>query len=74
MTQEEFEEFVYEIIPQQLFHVDTTDLNEEGIRLDELILLDALHRNPEALKFKRLDWFVEYFIGSYDKNNFNIKK
>ena len=46
-TKEQFEEFIGEIIPQQLFHVMPTDVdNETGVRCDEIILLGLLHQNP----------------------------
>ena len=62
-TKEQFEEFIGEIIPQQLFHVMPTDIDDEtGLRCDEIILLGLLHQNPEALRYKSLAWFVEYFI------------
>lgn len=68
-TKEQFEEFVGEIIPQQLFHVMPTDIDDEtGVRCDEIILLGLLHQTPEALRFKNLAWFVDYFITSESKN------
>jgi hypothetical protein len=62
-TQNQFNEFCFEIIPQQLFHVTTTDLDDNiGCRLDELTLVNLLHNNPTALKFKSLEWFVKTYI------------
>ena len=62
-TQEQFDEFIGETIPQQLFHVMSTDIDDEtGVRCDEIILLSLLHQNPEVLRYKNLAWFVEYFI------------
>jgi len=62
-TQEQFNEFVGEILPQQLFHVMPTDIDEEtGIRCDELILIQCLNSRPEVLRYKNLSWFVENFI------------
>jgi hypothetical protein len=62
-TQEQFDEFVGETIPQALFHIEKTDLDDEyGIRLDELTLLRILNENPEVLKFKSLTWFIRIFL------------
>jgi len=62
-TEEQFDELVHEIIPQQLFHVMPTDIDDEtGVRCDEIILLGLLHQHPEALRYKNLAWFVDYFI------------
>jgi len=62
-TQEQFDEFVGETIPQSLFHIEKTDLDDEyGIRLDELTLLRILNENPEVLKFKSLTWFIRIFL------------
>ena len=61
-TKEQFNEFVYEIIPQ-LFHVESTDIDDEtGVRCDEIILLNLLYKHPEALRYKSLEWFVNSFI------------
>jgi hypothetical protein len=63
-TKDQFDEFIDEIIPQQLFHVLPTDIDDElGIRCDEWILLELLYHNPEALKFKSLKYFINTFIG-----------
>ena len=62
-TKEQFEEFIDEIIPQQLFHITLTDIDSEtGARCDEIILLGILHQNPELLRYRSLSWFVECFI------------
>ena len=63
MTKEEFNEFVYEIIPQQLFHVDSTDMDDEtGCKLDEVILIRLINENIQCLKYKPLSWFVETYL------------
>lgn len=64
MTQEQFDQFVDEDIPCALFHVMPTDMND-GVRCDELILLQMLHSQPEALRYKSLSWFVEHFITNF---------
>ena len=65
MTQQEFDEIVWEIIPQQLFHVSRTDIDSKtGAHLDEIILLDIIYRHPELLSFKSLSWFIDTFINS----------
>jgi|APGre2960657404_1045060.scaffolds.fasta_scaffold229594_2 hypothetical protein len=62
-TPEQFNEFVRETIPCSLFHIMPTDIDDEtGVRRDELILLQCLNDYPEALRYKSLSWFVEYFI------------
>lgn len=59
---EKFDLYVDEIIPQALFHVEHTDLDEEtGAPLDDVILIDILYRNKDLLKVKDLKWFVRYF-------------
>lgn len=63
MTQDQFNEFITETIPCELFHIYPTDLdNKTGTRLDELILLKCLNDNPSVLRYKNLKWFVDYFI------------
>jgi hypothetical protein len=68
MTQELFDTFVDEIIPQILFHVGRDDKNEKtNARLDESLLLTILHENPELLSMRSLSWFVNHFIESEPK-------
>lgn len=63
ITEEQFEEFIWETIPCALFHVMPTDIDEEtGARLDEVILIRLLHENPMVLGHRRLSWFIERFI------------
>lgn len=65
MTQQEFDEICWEGIPQQLFHVERTDIDDKtGAHLDEIILLNILHQHPELLSFKSLSWFTQTFIDS----------
>lgn len=62
-SQTEFQEFIGETIPQQLFHVMPEDIDDEtGVRCDEIILFRLLSQNPQALKHRPLSWFVEQFI------------
>lgn len=63
MTQEVFDIFVDEIIPQALFHVKTTDIDKEtGARLDEIMLLEILYKHPNLLSVKPFSWFISHFI------------
>lgn len=65
-TQEDFDEFIGVKIPEQLFHVMPTDLDDiHKVKLDELILIQMLNESPGALKFKPLNWFVQHFIESF---------
>ncbi len=66
MNQEQFEEFIGVTIPCALYHVEKTDINEHGTRLDESILIDLLYNNPQALKFRNLGWYYDKFIRQYD--------
>lgn len=69
LTDEQLNELLHEIIPQQLFHVDRTDIDDEtGARLDEIILLRILNQFPELLQYKPLDWYVENYITNCDSN------
>ena len=65
-TERDFLIFVEETVPQQLFHVSTTD-KTNGIRLDERILVGLIASNIWVLKFKRLEWLIDHFIKSEDK-------
>ena len=68
MTKEQFDEFVNEIIPQQLFHVEPTDIDDgTGARLDELLLVDLISNNPSCLKHKPLQWFLDTFLIANDE-------
>jgi len=65
MTQQEFDELCWETIPQQLFHVFRTDLDDKtGAHLDEIILLNIIHDHLEVLSIKPLQWFIDTFINS----------
>lgn len=62
-TQEQFDTFIEETIPQSLFSVMPTDIDDEtGVRCDEIILLRLLNQHPEALRYKSLASFVQDFI------------
>ncbi len=78
MTEQEFEIWLGETVPQALFHVMDTDKdNVHGVKLDELILVEMIAKNPGVLKYKSLDWLVNHFINTYTLNKgqaeFNIK-
>ena len=66
MTTEEFKTFTEEVIPQQLFHVDPTDIDDEsGAKLEEVILVKLIAGNPSCLKHKSLQWFLDKFLVAY---------
>lgn len=70
MTDEEFEIFVFEIIPQQLFHVESTDIDyETGASLEEVILVRLIAAHPGCLKHKSLKWFTTTRSLEHTKNN-----
>jgi hypothetical protein len=63
MTTEQFKEFTEEVIPQQLFHVLPTDIDERtGAKLEEQILVVLIAANPECLKHKPLRWFINTYL------------
>ncbi len=65
MTKEEFETFMGEIVPCALFHVMSTDVDDEyKVKLDELILVQLIAENPGVLKYKSLHWLCNHFITS----------
>ena len=67
-TEEQFNELIGEIIPSALFHISPTDVDDKtGAKLEEIILLEVLGKFPEALKYKSLSWFVDYFITKANK-------
>jgi len=72
MTQKEFDEFCYEILPQQLFHVMSSDIDDEtGAKVEEVILVQMLSEYPGALKYKPLKDWVDEICGKcyYKKEN-----
>ncbi len=78
MTQEDFEIWADETVPSALFHVMDTDKDDvHGVKLDELILVELIAKNPGVLKYKSLDWLVNHFINTYTlekhQAQFNIK-
>jgi len=74
MTEERFQEFIHEVIPQQLFHVTPTDLDDEsGARLDEVILVRLIAQNPSCLKYQKLQWFLDNFLISEEEWNKQMK-
>lgn len=63
MTQEEFEIWLRETVPQALFHVGNKDKDDvHGVKLDELILVELIAKNPGVLKYKSLIWLTNHFI------------
>ena len=63
MTTEQFNEFIHEVIPQQLFHVEPTDIDDDsGAQLDEVILVGLIANRPSCLKHKPLQWFLDTFL------------
>ena len=72
MTTEQFREFTEEVIPQQLFHVDPADIDDDsGGKLDETILVGLIAKDPSCLKHKPLQWFLDMFLyknGFYEQD------
>ena len=63
MTEEQFIEFTEEVIPQQLFHVDKDDIDDEtGGKLEEVILIRTIASNLDCLKHKPLNWFIKTYL------------
>jgi hypothetical protein len=63
MTTEQFKEFTDEVIPQQLFHVEPNDIdNESGGKLEEVILVGLIANSPSCLKHKPLQWFLDTYL------------
>ena len=70
MTDEQFREFNDEIIPSALFHVDPTDLDDDtGAKLEEVILVKLIARNPECLRHRPLQWFIDTHLPYTEKFN-----
>jgi hypothetical protein len=75
MTKEQFDEFVNEVIPQQLFHVDPADIDDEsGAQLDEVILVGLIANTPACLKYKPLQWFLDTFLIKTDLEQPTLKQ
>lgn len=74
MSKAQFEEFTEEIIPQQLFHVEPTDIDDSGGRLDEVILVGLIANRPSCLKYKPLQWFLDTYLISEEKWNKQMEK
>lgn len=63
MTEIQFKEFIEEIIPQQLFHVDSKDVDDESsAKLEEVILVGLIAGNPQCLGHRPLQWFLDTFL------------
>lgn len=61
-NKEEFEELLMEL-HSRFFHVMSEDKDVDGVKIEEIILIDFLKDNKKALSFKPLSWFVEEFMG-----------
>ena len=68
MTNEQFEQFIWEDIPCALYHVDANDIDDNsGGKVDETILVNLIAQNIKCLKYKSLQWFLDTFIISKEK-------
>jgi hypothetical protein len=75
MTEIQFKEFTEEIIPQQLFHVYSNDIDDKsGGKLDEVILVGLIAHNIECLKHKPLQWFLDTFLIKNDLEQPTLKQ
>lgn len=75
MTTEQFKEFTEETLPQQLFHVDPKDIDDEtGGRLEEVILAGLIAHNMGCLKHKPLQWFLDTFLIKNDFEQPTLKE
>ena len=75
MSEAQFEEFIHEVIPQQLFHVEPKDRDDDsGGRLDETILVGLIANRPSCLKYKPLQWFLDTYLISEEEWNKQMKK
>lgn len=63
MTKEKFEEIVNDEIVCNLFHVSASDIDDKtGAKIEELVIVEAIARNPELLSIKPLSWFIQTFL------------
>jgi len=63
MTPDQFDEFIWEIIPSALFHVEDTDKHDEsGACLSEVILVRLIANTPECLTYRPLQWFIDNYV------------
>jgi len=75
MTTKQFNELIHEIIPQQLFHVYPSDIDDEtGGRLDEVILIGLIANDLSCLKHKQLQWFLDSFLIKTDLEQPTLKQ
>jgi hypothetical protein len=66
MTTEEYYEFVDVTIPCALFHVDHDDIDDDtGGKLEEVILVRLIAKNPGCLAYNDLAWYFDKFITGY---------
>lgn len=55
--------FINEVVPQQLFHIEETDVDEaSGLPLARVTLDGLLESSPDALMYRDKDWFYEKFL------------
>lgn len=70
MTPDQFDEFIWETIPQQLFHVSDNDKDDTyGVCLSEYLLIQIINDNIECLKYKPLKWFIDTYVPDAHKIN-----
>ena len=75
MDDEKFQEFNDEVIPSALFHVEPTDIDDDtGGKLEEVILIRLIANNPECLKHRPLQWFIDTHLPYPDKSFKEIEK
>jgi len=75
MTEIQFKEFTEEIIPQQLFHVDPNDIDDEtGGKLEEVILVGLIAHNMGCLQHQPLQWFIDMFLTKNDLEQPTLKQ
>lgn len=75
MTEERFKEFNDEVIPSALFHVEPTDIDDDtGGKLEEVILVRLIANNPECLKHRPLQWFIDTHLPYPEKTFAEIEQ
>jgi hypothetical protein len=61
MTQEQYNNWENEV-HNSLFHVEKTDLDDKyKVRIDQIIVLEAITSNPEVLKLRDLKDLLIHF-------------
>ena len=68
MTNEEFEDWVNNV-HGTLFHVMKTDLDDNGVRVDQMIVINMISKNPKVLKHKTLkELLIQFDVIEKDKS------